>query len=100
MMMMMNCFTFDINHVEAEHQLTSLKASPQVFLMYPRKAAVHCRVVTLSVLDSQNGTSMFSSLQYRLILFLRGSKDVTRVISRNSQTLPTWSLNPEGLALP
>ena len=51
--------------------LTSLKVSPCVLLMYLRKAAVHWRVVTLSVSESQNGTSIFSSSQYARILLLK-----------------------------
>lgn len=52
---------------------TSLKVSPYVLVMYLRKAVVHCRVVTLSVSESQNGTNVFSSSQHKRILFLYDS---------------------------
>lgn len=63
------------------HKLTSLKVSPYVLLMYLRKVVVHCKVVTLSVSESQNGTSMFSSSQHKRILFLNSSTDNADVFS-------------------
>ncbi|TNN40887.1 hypothetical protein EYF80_048931 [Liparis tanakae] len=56
--------------------------------MYPRKAAVHCRVVTLSVPDSQNGTSMFSSL-HRALRRPNSVQNITRDLSvRSWRRLP------------